>query len=599
MIRTGCFILALFFTLILSAAPTLHYTVSFPEPQTHYVNVSMEVTDWRNATAEVSMAAWTPGSYLIREFAGNVEQVTAVDGSGNPLVIQKVDKDTWEVKTERNRSFTINYKVYAFEYTVRTSFVDADHAMINPASVFMYLEEYPRLESQVRIEPHPSWKQISTTLTMSGGDKWQRTSESFDELADSPIEVGNHEELTFEAEGVTHRIALIGESDFDHERFIKDLKKLVTTCTDIFGSHPLKGKEYLFFIHHTNRGGGGLEHKNNTSVIIPARRYHSDGGYNSLFSLLAHEYFHLWNAKRLRPEALGPFDYAHENYTTLLWQVEGFTSYYDELCLHRMGLIDVNEYLNKLNGLINEVANTPGNTIQPVAESSWDAWIKYYRQNENSPNSIISYYSKGATVAACLDILLNHQSEGKYGLDTVLHEMYRDFYLERERGFTERELLDVLEKFAGIPLDTFMNRHVHGTEPINYDYYLGLAGLDLVDGMPPGNPWLGVGIREEGGQFIVGQVVRGSTAWEAGLNVHDEILAIDGLRANNRIIGSLDEKHEVGDTVSILINRDGYIRTINAELREDERKNYIIMRQANPSNKQKQVLKGWLGITFD
>lgn len=599
MIRSGfVFSWLIFLTVSLFATPSLRYEVSFPKPQTHYISVQLQVTDWKDGTAEVSLAAWTPGSYLIREFAQNVEQVTAVDGTGNMLPIRKVDKDTWEVQVGRNGSFTIAYQVYAFEYSVRNSFVDADHAMINPASVFMYLEEYPQLGSTIQIKPIPTWKNITTALARNGNDTKEFVTHSFDELADSPIEIGNQEELTFEAEGVTHRVALIGDSDFDHERFTSDLKKMVETATAVFGSHPCAGKEYIFFIHFTDRGGGGLEHKFGTSVMFPARRFRSDGGYRSILGLLTHEYFHLWNGKRLRPKVLGPFDYAHENYTTLLWEVEGFTDYYDQIILKRMGVIDATEYLNRLINSINSISNTPGNEIQPVAESSWDAWIKYYRQNENSSNSIISYYSKGAAIAGCLDLLINHHSSGAFGLDTVMQTMYNRFYIEQNRGYTEEELQDILEQFTGVPMDTFFQQHIYGTEPIDYGYYLGLAGLKLIDGMPSNVPWLGVAVREDGGKMIIGQVVRGSSGWEAGLNVNDEILAIGNERANERNLTHIDEQYKVGDTVSIMVSRDGFIRTIDTKILADPRVNYIITSKAAPTKKEKRVFEGWLGTSF-
>ncbi|MDX5348417.1 MAG: peptidase M61, partial [Hymenobacteraceae bacterium] len=300
-----------------------------PEPHTHYFNVEMEMQDIKKKFIDVKMPVWAPGSYLVREFAKNVEDFSATTDNGKKLSWEKINKNTWRIYTQRAEPVKVQYKVYAYELTVRTSFIDASHAYLNGTSVFMYPEGYKNLSSTLTIKPYEKWNTISTALPQAGNDKWTFKADSYDELADSPIEIGTHKVYSFTANGVVHEVAMYGEGNYQPEKLMADMKKVVEEAISVFGELPVK--RYVFIVHNTHSGGGGLEHLNSTTLQTNRWAYSPGRSYQGFLGLVAHEYFHLWNVKRLRPEPLGPFNYDAENYTQLLWVSEGFTSFYDDL----------------------------------------------------------------------------------------------------------------------------------------------------------------------------------------------------------------------------------------------------------------------------
>jgi predicted metalloprotease with PDZ domain len=377
----------------LANASAIIYSVSFPQPQSHYVVVDALVKDWKGGSIDFYMPVWTPGSYLVREFARNVEQVS-VTSAGRSLNCSKSSKNHWSVKDAPKGDIHIHYLVYAFELSVRTSFVDADHANLNGSSVFITVKGMEAQPLVVDLHPDPSWKVLSVPLDAVSDSPWKVKAGNYDELIDAPFEIGNHKVIAFTAAGVKHEIAMVGAVSLDENRFTKDLTRMVEEEVKIYGSHPCK--RYIFFVQNlgVGNGGGGLEHKNSCTVQTSRWSYATESGYNGFLGLMAHEYFHLWNVKRLRPAGLGPFNYDEEVYTDLLYVAEGFTAYYEDLISRRSGFLSEAQYLGELAGRMNYVDNTPGNKIQSTAESGTDAWIKYYRTNENSNNATISYYTK-------------------------------------------------------------------------------------------------------------------------------------------------------------------------------------------------------------
>jgi len=564
------------------------YVVSMEEPQTHYFHVEMRIEGIEEAQVDIKMATWTPGSYLIREFARNVESFGARSGKGKKLDSRKINKNTWRVKSNKEREFSVRYDVYAFEHTVRTSFLDDTHASIIGASVFMYVEGYD-LPVTIRIEPYKKWKEISTGLKPLGSNKWVLSAPNKDILFDSPIEIGNHRILKFEAAGIPHYMALYGEGNYKEDKLREDAAKVIEECTNIFGGNPCE--DYTFIIHNTEKNYGGLEHLNSTSLIYRRWGYDPPADYRGFLGLLSHEYFHLWNVKRIRPESLGPFDYENENYTTALWVVEGFTSYYDDLVLRRADLMTVNEYLNIVQSTIATIENAPGNNVQPVAHASFDAWIKFYRRNENSGNCCVSYYSKGAVVAMMLDLEILNNSKGKKRLDDVMKNLYQQYLKNPDKGYTEEEFQKTVEKVAGKSLDRFFDDYVYGTELIDYQYYFDHVGLDVKNENEGINEVLvGVGV---GADNKITHVRRNSSAWDAGLNARDEIVAIDGYRFKNNLKDVIDDK-KVGEHILVLVDRDGVMREIDVELKASEVVKYKLVVQSDPSELQKDLYKIWL-----
>lgn len=549
-------LLAFLYFSIGSFAIKINYNLKMTNPNSHYFEVEMQLSDIKAKELKIKMPVWAPGSYLVREFAKSVNLVKVKDADGNAIKVKKENKNTWVIPTKKIKDLTINYEVYAFELSVRTSFLDDSHGYINGTSVFMYVDDAKNTPGTLKIEPHPTFKKISTTLKPGGNNLY--TFKNYDELVDSPIEIGNHETFSFDAAGVKHTVAMYGESNYNEDVLIRDMSKIIEAETAIFGQNP--NEEYLFIIHNLTDGGGGLEHTNSTSLQVNRWTYEGDA-YIGFLSLVAHEYFHLWNVKRLRPKALGPFDYDNENYTDLLWVMEGFTSYYDELVLRRAGFYTEEEYIGKLVGTINYVNSLPGNKVQPVAHSSFDAWIKAYRHNENSSNTTISYYSKGQILAAMLDLYIINKFNAEKGLDHFLQHLWKEFYGKDGSGFTEEEFQASLEGFIGEDMDWFFDKYVYGTEDINFQKFFDAVGVKLVMSKRPVQPSLGIRTSDTGGNLIVTSVRSGSGAEKGGISVNDEILSIDGWRASSSSIRNIVSQKNIGDTVEIMLSRDNIIKT--------------------------------------
>lgn len=566
---------------ILLQAASINYEVSMPEPHTHYFNVKMEVTDHQKEYFDIQMPVWSPGSYLVREFAKGVEGLVATSNS-KEIKSEKINKNTWRIYAKNNKNVVINYKVYAFELSVRTSFVDASHGYFNGTSIFMFIDELRNTPHNLTIIPFKDWKKVSTSLPKTSETAFTYQAPDYDILVDSPVEIGNQETFDFTSAGVIHHVAMYGEGNYDIEKLKVDMAKITQACTDVFGENP--NKEYTFIIHNITHASGGLEHLSSTTLEVNRWTYEGSA-YKGFLSLVAHEYFHLWNVKRVRPIELGPFDYNNENYTSLLWVMEGFTSYYDELLLYRAGIYDEATIIRKFRGSINNVENQPGNKVQPVAHSSFDAWIKAYRPNENSYNTTISYYSKGSVVANMLDLMIINNTKGKKNLDDVMQYLYNEFYKKQDRGFTPAEMQTTLEKVSGLKMEDFFAKYINGTETFDYHTLFGYAGL-TVEAVVNKEPSLG--ISESNNK--IRRVYRGSSAYAGGLNVNDEILAVDGYRVNGNINDFVESK-KVGDNISLLISRDNIIQTIEFPLLEKGNTNYFIL---NDSGDKNSVHKKWL-----
>ncbi|MGH2625003.1 MAG: M61 family metallopeptidase, partial [Sphingobacterium sp.] len=323
----------------------IHFQLSFTEPQAHYVDINLTITGFAGQSLDLKMPVWTPGSYLIREFSRNVEQVYAKNKTGAEVEIIKTNKNTWRV-FDVQEEVIISYRVYGFEKSVRTNFIDDSHAFISPANTFFYLDEQLHHPVTIAVNLPKNWSKISTGLISKGENEFVFSAENFDILYDSPLEIGNQDTWTFHAAGITHEFAMVGTAQYDRDRLSKDITKIIEVETALWGSNP--NERYVFITHNYQSSHGGLEHLNSTVLASSRTAYSNPLGYLNYLSLVAHEYFHLWNVKRLRPAGLGPFNYNEENYTSLLWIFEGFTSYYDNLIIRRCGFRNEPEYLNEL-----------------------------------------------------------------------------------------------------------------------------------------------------------------------------------------------------------------------------------------------------------
>lgn len=558
-------------------------------PNSHYFEVEMDISDFKEKELAVKMPVWAPGSYLVREFAKSVNLVKAFDENGKALDVHKCDKNTWTIATKGVSKVKVKYEVYAFELSVRTSFLDDSHGYVNGTSVFMYVKDHKNTKGELKINPHSTFKKISTALPAKGGNVF--TFNDYDELGDSPIEIGNHELFTFDAAGVRHTVAMYGEGNYDVPTLQKDMAKVVEAATAVFGENP--NKNYLFIIHNLTVGSGGLEHKASTTLQVNRWTYGEDD-YLGFLSLVAHEYFHLWNVKRIRPKALGPFDYDNENYTDLLWVMEGFTSYYDELLLRRAGFYSEDDYMGKLFGTINYVENTPGNKVQPVAHASFDAWIKAYRYNENSVNTTISYYPKGQILAAMLDLYIINKSNGEQSLDNFMQKLWNDFYLAKDVGFTESEFQSSLEAFLKEDMDWFFKDYVYDVKTIDFKKFFAGVGLEVYNDLNDATPYLGVKTSSSGNNVIVKTVYRGSAAETYGISVNDEIIAVNGFRVDNSGFNAWMDTFEVGDEFEITLSRDNIIKTYTIKMGSRVINRY--KKKTNFSEENKKNFEHWLRV---
>ena len=585
-----------------AVAPTLRYTLAMPAPQTHYFEVKMELGGFPAQYTDVKMPVWAPGSYLVREFAKNVEGFQARTAGGQDLAVEKISKNTWRVRHPKQPNFQVSYRVYAFELTVRTSFVDADHGYLNGSSVFLYPADNKDLGSTVVVQPAAGWTQVSTALR-PGPEKFTYKAASYDELADSPMEIGNHKVLEFTANGTPHQVAMYGPYTVDDAKLLADLKKVCEEAHRVVSQNPLD--HYLFIVHNLERGGGGLEHLYSTTLQITRTAYGTEAGYKSFLGLVAHEYFHLWNVKRIRPVALGPFNYDQENYTNMLWVSEGMTEYYSKLINQRAGVLTRDEYLGKLGNAVTEVENTPGNRIQSAAEASFDAWIKFYRPNENSNNSQISYYSKGDLVGTVLDLNIAEATKGEKHLDDVFRLLYDTYYKKANRGFTDQEFQNAVATVAGRRYDEFFQSSVYGTKPLDYATALGYAGLALSSTPLSSDGTLGATLSARTGRLLVAGVARDGAAWNSGLNVNDEILQINGVAPSEGSLApvagapsALELKGApVGTEVKLQIRREGLIRDLTLKMLPNPNRKFQVQALPNPTAAQQRVLARWLGPT--
>ncbi|MGZ3874564.1 MAG: M61 family metallopeptidase [Mucilaginibacter sp.] len=575
-----------------AGAVQISYTVTFPEAQAHYADIEMKISGLNQAVLNLKMPVWTPGSYLVREFAKNIESFS-VTSNNRELRSPKVSKNTWQINTAGVQSLTVKYRVYCFEISVRTSFVDASHAFLSTSGLFIYPDKMLNTPSTIHIVPYKGWTTVSTSLEAVNGDPFTRHSPDYDILFDSPIEVGTQDVFGFDAAGVKYEVCMVGSGNYDKEKLKVDMAKIVEQETAVFGENP--NKHYVFIVHNHQRGGGGLEHLSSTTLGATRDNYGNASGYRNFLSLVAHEHFHLWNVKRLRPVALGPFDYDNENYTTDLWIAEGFTAYYQNIILRHADIIPADQYLVAMAGDINVIENQPGAKVQPLAESSFDAWIKSYRPNENSGNSGISYYNKGAAVAMLLDLEIINDTRGKSSLDDVMRYMYNTFYKQKKRGYTDNEFKQGLEKFAGKNLDDFYKNYIYGLTPLDYDKYLMYAGYKTTDdAAATNNPSLGIMIAEGNGKKMVTSVLRGGAAWTDGINVNDELVAIDGKPVAD--VTTMLSGKQPGDKISVSVMRDGLPLILPVTLLRNNQHKYKIDSLPDVTPQQMIVRKKWLKL---
>jgi predicted metalloprotease with PDZ domain len=597
-----------------SNAPKVHYTINISDPKSHYAEVALRIEDVKPGTMEVYMPVWTPGSYLVREFSKNVESVGAIglnsDESkmvfaekpanfGTPIAHNKLDKNTWRLTIPKNvAAVEFRYKVYCFELSVRTSFIDEDQALLNMASVLMTVKGSEHLGGDLAIDHPVRWFNYATALDDDGesnhyvvdypAGEWLReaketirkafTYPNFDDLVDAPVQLGNFDHFMFDVNGVPHEVAMVGRNNADLEKLRDDMQLMCRTMAKVVNDHPCK--RYTFIVQNVENGGGGLEHKNSTVLMMSRWAYTDAARYKGFLGLVAHEYFHLWNVKRIRPAELGPFNYRQENYTDLLWLAEGITSYYDEIALMRAGIVTRKEFLGTMAGYVNAHENRMGARVATISEMSHDAWIKEYRPNENSKNSTYSYYSKGVIVGFLFDAWIAASTNGSKHLDDVMQYLWRTHYKnkalgEEGAGITEKDFLNAVKtvilsgkgnpdagKGSGFTFDQFAKQLLHSTEIPDYSGLMKAAGIDTKITESQSKKF-GLTCELSSGRTVVKGIHAHPTAagFQLGVNVNDELIAINGVRIENNI-DDLFLKLGEPKELTLVVNRTGLLREI-------------------------------------
>lgn len=541
----------------------VHYRIETADPHARLFTVTLTVAHPQEQQ-ELSLPVWIPGSYLVREFSKNLQRLSAQQGRRVPLV--QLDKHRWRATCRTDRPLVLTYEVCAYDSSVRTAWLDASRGFFNGTSVCLRVhgqEDAPHALEVASTAATAHWS-VATGLTPQSIDKrgfGVYAASHYDELVDCPVEMGTFWSGQFTACGVAHRFVVAGAApSFDGKRLLADTQKICETAIRFWhgkGKPPIKN--YLFMLNAVHDGYGGLEHRNSTALICGRRDLPRTGearasdGYTTLLGLISHEYFHTWNVKRLRPAEFFRYDYSQENYTQLLWFFEGFTSYYDDLLLRRAGLIDDATYLKLLAKATNQVLQTPGRSVQTVAQASFDAWVKYYRQDENTPNATVSYYTKGSLVALCLDLTLRR--EGKTTLDDVMRALWK-----RCAGgpMTEADLRAELASLAGRSFDNELDQWVHSTAELPLAELLAAHGVALKPEQPQLAQRLGLRVTENHSVQLK-TVLRGGPAEKAGMAAGDEWLGLQVQGQGWRIARLEDVAFYAGAAtqVTAVVARDG------------------------------------------
>ena len=518
----------------LPAAPVV-YCVEARDVNTHLFDISLTIAE-PQAQQRVSLPVWIPGSYLVREFSKQLQHLTAQQGR-TKLVARQLDKCTWQIDCNPGKPLVLRYQVYAHDNSVRTAWLDASRGFFNGTSICLKVEGKESTAHQLELvmpEKIKGWSAVTGLVVQKINKHGWGTycAADYDELVDCPVELGAFWSGTFTACGVPHRFVVAGAlPGFDGARLLADTKKICEEEICFWhGSKKPAIANYLFMLNAVDDGYGGLEHRNSTALICNRKDLPRLGepkvsdGYTTLRGLISHEYFHTWNVKRLRPAEFERYDYTQENYTELLWFFEGFTSYYDDLLLRRAGLLDTAGYLKLLNKTINQVMQTPGTRVQSVAQASFDAWVKYYRQDNNTPNATVSYYTKGALVALCFDLTL--RSEGH----TTLDEVMRALWLRCKAGpMREADFSAVLQSLAKRSFDAELKTWVHGKGELPLRELLTQHGVAVHDDPAQLAQRLGIRVSETQG-VVIKTVLSGGAAEKAGFAAGDEWLGVENIK---------------------------------------------------------------------
>ena len=595
-----------------AASDGLAFTVSIPQPATHTLHVTLRCDGLKGELQDFKMPVWSPGYYGVGDYSRNVSNFRAEDGAGHTLPFEKTARNTWRVVTGNAPAIVLNYDVFGATAFAANTYVGEDRAYLSPSGVFVHAAAELQRPVTVTIQLPSIWKQIATGLEPVKAKPGTFSAESFDVLYDCPILMGNQEYLQFSVKGVPHYVAIENvKEDVDRQKMLADLKTMVTAATQLMGDVPYRHYTFLMM----GRGGGGIEHSNSSSNQFDGNNLSTPNGYLRWLSFICHEYFHSFNVKRIRPLALGPFDYNQENLTNMLWVSEGLSVYYQDVVLVRAGLMTRAQYLDKMAAAIGTFENASGHHYQSATEASWNTW------NTGSGiggdrNTTISYYNNGAMLGAMLDLQIRSGSQNRKSLDDVMRGLYKKYYLEKKRGFTDAEFRQECERAAGGELQEIFD-YAATTKEVNYAKYFALAGLKLdataaeaagaylgldthTQELPPSAVPAGGGRGGRGRgaapmtQLVVTDVAAASPAEAAGLKAGDRILEVDGTAATAVALNSTLTAKKAGDPVKLRISRGAAEQEVQATLVGNVKRTYSLAPMAGATAAQSGILDRWL-----
>ena len=572
----------------------VHYRVEIKTPQNHLVRVSMWLKKCGREKMAFFLSSWSPGSYLMREYARHIRRFCAMQENGEVLFHQQVAKGSFLVDFSRSDlknpldSFSIEYDIYCHELTVRTSHVDDSHAFLHGPSYLMGVEGVELAAPTIEFHFPPLWSKIATGLKDISKERghFLYQAGNYDELLDTPVEIGCHESDGFLLGGKPHHLNFYG-SLYPHGRKLKeDIKRIVETVSDAWGEVPYD--QYVFITHFIPGFYGGLEHHNSTALHYDGTTLHHREKYLVWLELVAHEYFHTWNVKRIRPKELGPFDYCTENYTRMHWLTEGLTSFMDGLLVLRSGLMELNEYLDKIVRELNALAQVPGRKFHSLEDSSFNAWIKLYRPDENTQNSSVSYYLKGSLVFLALQCMLGKQGEDMTSFMALLWKRYKE---NPKEGMEAEEVYGMIQDIAGKEVRERFEIYIVTTEEIDFASHLSHIGLELQwEESKESKAHWGIVPRIEGERVFVEKVLLDGPAYKAGFNAGDEILFVNGIRFLNQQWSDFPRHARIGVFHQVLISRLGGLVKLQIMGEEAPRKiKHIQVRDKKLAN---DVLRG-------
>ena len=592
----------------------IRYQISSRNPGSHYFDVAIRIDKPDPEGQQLRLPNWIPGSYMIRDFARNLLDLCASDQAGE-LDIEQIDKSNWRVASCRGE-LTVTYKVYANDLSVRAAYLDHTHGYYNGSSVFVEIMGQGDQPCEVLIERPDAeccadW-QLATSLKRKQAaayDYGLYEALDYDDLIDHPVEMSNFTRIAFDACGVPHDIILTGRFECDQIRLASDLKTICEHHIRFFGE-PAPMDYYQFQVLVVGEGYGGLEHRASTSLIASRAslpkpgQSRVDDDYRDFLGLCSHEYFHTWNVKRIKPEVYRPYDLQTEVYTDLLWAFEGITSYYDDLALLRCGLIEVDSYLELLAQTMTRVQRGLGRSRQSAAESSFNAWTKFYKQDENASNAIVSYYAKGCLIAACIDLKMRELTDAQQGLDAVMRRLWQD-YLEQGKGVEPDSIQRLVSEITGVDLGPFLEQLIYGTDELPLPELLASVGIDVVrrvaknaqdkggkdiEGDLPGVDF-GAMLKDGEAGLTIQRVIEAGAAQSSGLSAGDQIIAVDGLKLSLAQFETRTLRASPGDSWRVHAFRRDELHRFNVVLQAAAETTFVL----KVADQQQAEREAWLG----